>query len=69
MPSIQDVCLRLASRLGFQVDGPRFIDIDLPTQSGHCLVLAKSYVEDQMPDIDGELLRKVRFRVILCKPY
>jgi hypothetical protein len=67
--AFRDVCARL-SPLGFKLEGPRFIDIDLPTESGYCLILAKSYVKDQMPDVDGELKRKVRFRIIfLCKPY
>ena len=61
--AFRDVCARL-SPLGFELEGPRFIDIDLPMQSGYCLILAKSYVKDQMPDVDGELLCKVCFRVI-----
>jgi len=64
-----DVSARL-SAIGFKLGGPRFIDVNLPTRTGYCLVLAASYVKGQILDVDEELKRKVRFRIIfLCKPY
>ena len=64
-----DVSARL-STIGFKLGGPRFIDINLPTRTGYCLVLATSYVKGQIPDVDEELIRKVGFRItFLRKPY
>jgi hypothetical protein len=65
--AFRDVCTRL-SPLGFTLWGPRFIDIDLPTETGYLLILATSYVKGQMLDVDEGFKRKVRFSVIfLCK--
>jgi len=56
------------SAIGFKLGGPSFIDINLPTRTGYCLVLATSYVKGQILDVDEELKRKVRCRIMfLCK--
>lgn len=66
--AFRDVCISLS--LGFKLEGPRFIDIDLPTQTGYLLILATSYVKGEMLDVDEKLKRKVRFSVtFLSKPY
>jgi hypothetical protein len=70
MPSVQGRLHSSLSPLGFKLEGPRFIDIDLPTQTGYLLILAKSYVKDQILDVDEELKHKVGFSItFLSKPY